>query len=631
MSEASAATGEGTDTGGLALDLAMEEARNDPSLRGSVAGFLSDQRHHMHEQERHMSLKLWELRMGVFLRLATLIVGLAVATGAGLMVWEAAHSNGLLIEPFSVPPDLAAKGLTGQAVASQVLDRLTDLQNRTQSARPPQSYANNWGDNLRVEIPETGISIGEFQRFLREWLGHDTHITGEMWRTPTGIGIAARAGGDVGEKVTGSESELDDLVRRAAENVYRVTQPYRFANYLDRFYQEPGPIPENAQARLDQAQAIYKRLTFDRSPVERAWAWNGLGTQSWLARGSVSAANDYYRKSLAAQPDFIVALSAIAQWQGTHGHWEQALADSRRFKELTPNNALAGSVVARFGGELVEGMRLVSASVDRPLSPINQDTNRRVQAELFAMLHEPARARATLAIPFNVPTPWARTGLARQRIVIPAQLEDWQGVAAAEPESEKIIREQTPGWDFATEFGRNLRPLLAVARAHLGDLAGAQALAAASPQDCYPCLRARAQVAELSGRPGNADLWFARAIREAPSVPFAYHDWGRALLARGQPDAAIEKFKLANRRGPHFADPIEMWGEALMAKNQSHLALAKFAEAEKYAPNWGRLHLKWGQALAYAGKRDEAKAQFSRAATLDLTPSEKSELAGMRR
>jgi Tfp pilus assembly protein PilF len=67
-----------------------------------------------------------------------------------------------------------------------------------------------------------------------------------------------------------------------------------------------------------------------------------------------------------------------------------------------------------------------------------------------------------------------------------------------------------------------------------------------------------------------------------------------------------------------------------MAKNQSHLALAKFKEAEKYAPNWGRLHLKWGEALVYANKKDEAKAQFARAAALDLTSSEKAELAGVR-
>ena len=89
------------------------------------------------------------------------------------------------------------------------------------------------------------------------------------------------------------------------------------------------------------------------------------------------------------------------------------------------------------------------------------------------------------------------------------------------------------------------------------------------------------------------------------------------MLARGDPDDAIAKFKLANDKGPHFADPLEGWGEALMAKNQSHLALMKFTEAEKYAPNWGRLHLKWGEALVYAGKKDETKAQFTRAGVKD--------------
>jgi len=97
-------------------------------------------------------------------------------------------------------------------------------------------------------------------------------------------------------------------------------------------------------------------------------------------------------------------------------------------------------------------------------------------------------------------------------------------------------------------------------------------------------------------------------------------------LDRGQPDAAIAQFTIANEKGPHFADPLEGWGEALMANNKSHLALAKFAEAEKYAPNWGRLHLKWGEALVWAGRKDDAKAQFDRAAQLDLTPSEKTQL-----
>ena len=158
-------------------------------------------------------------------------------------------------------------------------------------------------------------------------------------------------------------------------------------------------------------------------------------------------------------------------------------------------------------------------------------------------------------------------------------------------------------------------------------MAGAEALAAQFPADCYDCTRTRGLIAAEQKQWGRADSWFARAVQQAPSIPYAYTDWGQTFLAQGKPDDAIAQFAIGNRRGPHFADPLEGWGEALMAKNESHLALAKFAEAEKYAPNWGRLHLKWGEALYYTGRKDEARAQFARAAQLDLTPSEKTELA----
>jgi tetratricopeptide (TPR) repeat protein len=170
-------------------------------------------------------------------------------------------------------------------------------------------------------------------------------------------------------------------------------------------------------------------------------------------------------------------------------------------------------------------------------------------------------------------------------------------------------------------------PLLAVAEARGGDMVRAKEDADAMPLDCYGCLRAHGVIAGLEQDWAGADSWFARAVKFAPSIPFAYEEWGRSLLERGKPDEAIAQFTASNKKGPHFADALEGWGEALMAKNQSHLALAKFAAAEKLAPNWGRLHLKWGEALVFAGRKDEAKGQFDRAAGLDLTPSEKLELA----
>jgi tetratricopeptide (TPR) repeat protein len=172
-----------------------------------------------------------------------------------------------------------------------------------------------------------------------------------------------------------------------------------------------------------------------------------------------------------------------------------------------------------------------------------------------------------------------------------------------------------------------IHPLLALAMAERGDGAAAAALAAATPGDCYLCLRVRGQIAALAHDKAGADRWFAQAVRQAPSPPFAYAEWGTVKLQRGQPDQAIEQFSLSNKKGPQFADPLEGWGEALMAQNRSDLALAKFAEAAKYAPNWGRLHLKWGEALGYVGKKDDARAQYQKASTLDLTAAEKADLA----
>jgi tetratricopeptide (TPR) repeat protein len=115
-------------------------------------------------------------------------------------------------------------------------------------------------------------------------------------------------------------------------------------------------------------------------------------------------------------------------------------------------------------------------------------------------------------------------------------------------------------------------------------------------------------------------------VQQAPSIPFAYADWGEMLLHNGDYDGAIAKFEMAHAKGPRFADTLEMWGEALMQKNRSDLAVAKFAEANKYAPNWGRLHLKWGEALGYIGQKPEAQAQFAIAARLDLSQADKREL-----
>ena len=192
--------------------------------------------------------------------------------------------------------------------------------------------------------------------------------------------------------------------------------------------------------------------------------------------------------------------------------------------------------------------------------------------------------------------------------------------------------------DFLAKIGpvgvvaqkRQFWPFVAYGFALSGDCANAHLWIDKTPTDCMQCLAVRGRIEALEKNWRGANYWFARAAREAPSIPLPLSDWGHVLLERGDYDGAIAKFESANKKGPHFADPLEMWGEALIAKNRADLALAKFEEANKYAPNWGRLHLKWGDALLWSGHSADARKQFDIASKLDLAPSEKLEVTRMK-
>ena len=609
----------GSDSNSLALDLAVEAARSNPSLHAEVSAFLADQRrmladqrHHLHEQLKQLHLGIFEKWLGVLLRLATLVVGLAVAGGAGWLVREASHADGLRVEPFSVPPDLAANGLTGQVVASRVIDRLSELQAQTNTGRPARTYSNSWGDKtIKLEIPETGVSLEEVDSWLRAKLGHETSLTGEVVRGGGGLTLTART--DEGAvSIKGPEADMDVLTARLAENIYHLTQPYRYAIYLMRHENRPA-----------DAAPIFRDLALNGSPEERRWSYNMWANATEIATHDYELGLRMYRQAHQADPDAIQPISTLGQDLSRFGRLEESRQISQEGVAIALKNDPGSN--ARLGEPGNYSASLVNATerARNGVRGLSRSVLVRALVAAHIGLHELSAARASQAeMPADVDMdPVTKTADA---LDIALDMEDWHGALAHAGEMAAYLRAYPRNQHYVLV---TLAPDLALAQAHLGRFAEAEHLIAPMPADCYPCLETRAEIAELAHQPARADFWLTRAVQAGPSFPFAHEGWGRALLARRQPDGAIAQFTLANQISPHFADPLEGWGEALMAKNQSHLALAKFEEANKYVPNWGRLHLKWGEALRFAGEPAEAKAQFARAAALDLTPSEKSELA----
>lgn len=103
------------------------------------------------------------------------------------------------------------------------------------------------------------------------------------------------------------------------------------------------------------------------------------------------------------------------------------------------------------------------------------------------------------------------------------------------------------------------------------------------------CASYQADILQASGDYAAADAAYARAVAMGPSLPFAYHRWGLALLARGDAARAQDKFRAAHDRGPRWADPLKGWGDALIAQRQPTQAKARYDQALALAPNWGDL------------------------------------------
>jgi tetratricopeptide (TPR) repeat protein len=627
----SAGNGAGVDPVAMTLALGGADREEANAFLRDQRKLISVQLHHLHEQLKQIHLDIWEKVLGVLLRIATAIVGLAVAAGFGFLIWNAAKSNELIVDSFSVPPDLAQKGISGPVLAAEVVNRLITMQAQTTSFRAPQSYTSGFNDSVKLEIPETGISLAELDRFLREKLGDNTHISGALFRTSAGVRLTARAGTQVSDSFEGREEELDDVIQRTAEAIYYRTQPFRYATYVW------------GRGRIQEAHLLFEQLTRTGSASDRAWAWVSVGSTTLDSAGSTASDDvlDAYSRIArrATEIDSTSALpwSALGNNEELLGRFETALFEYRQAMAAVmgrEHGQIRANGVAPFRGNVqshIDAMLgdYAAAGVEEIGFAQSGNISMNVGVSAVAAIyqaagHDTRSARATLDN--AVPDQTARAELGARyrrwaRIVIAHQDQDWTRVLG------EAAGTSQPGPAAAVKHFVSDDPYLAIAEAKLGRFGASEARIGRTPSDCYPCLIARAKIAEMQGQKPRADWWFAQAVQIAPSIPFANSDWGQALLARGKPDDAIEQFRLSNRKGPHFADPLEGWGEALIAKNQSHLALAKFAEANKYAPNWARLHLKWGEALYYTGRSDEAKAQFARAAILDLTPSERSELA----
>jgi tetratricopeptide (TPR) repeat protein len=571
----------------LAEGMAMEEAENTREAREYLRiarRLLSLQMEHLHEQR---ALTLAHLRMRRFTDRQKFTNQMLITLGAvaavallGVMLHDAFTSQSVIVDPFDSPPALATRGLSGKVVASALLDQLTKLQAVSRGSADRRALSNAWTGDIKVEVPSTGVSIGEIDRLLKSRFGHDLHIDGDLVQTDTGgLALTVRGDGVLPKTFAGAAADLDKLTTQAAEYVYGQAQPALFASYLI----DAG----RNQEAITFSQAAYSTAAASERPyLLNSWA-NALGNVG----GSATQALALYRAALVLKPDYWVAYNNVmnSAWAlgDEEGAWRagETMRDAAggrpgRAPELYYQNwdtltwnlqAWRAATVA--DAENHAGVGTLTNSDAPSIADIDARLHDEADAELQLQTAQSSAADPTIA----AITHFVHGRLAAEAGDIAKAASEMEafGVAFADP----LVSSDYPGYNC----------WIAPAEAAAGHFDRAEAALKAGGHfvDCY---RFRADILDQRGDWPAAQRAYQDAVAIAPDLPAAYYSWGLALSRHNDLAGAAQKFAAANQRGPHWADPLKAWGDVLMRQGQREDAIEKYDEALKYAPAWKALH-----------------------------------------
>jgi tetratricopeptide (TPR) repeat protein len=522
-------------------------------------------------------------RAGMRIRLSFQIffatLATAIGIGAIVMLWDAIGSHSVIIEPFKTPTDLAARGTTGEVVAAGLLDGLTRLQRATHSVATEMAATGAWSGDIKVEIPETGLSIGELYRAIRERFGHDVHIEGDLTENSKGqASLTVRGSGIAAKTFSGSVDEIEALTTQAAEFVYAESQPARWSAYLVESARYAEAV-EFCRSALDG------RDTETRARLLNNWAF---------AEESLGKSPDDYlplfESVIRLKPD---AWSTYLNITGAYqilGREEDAwrlsvqmskAAGGRTGKSHEIQLAFANVDVETWNIGTVSSVLKDDENVSSgpQLSELSMN-----QADMLWRLHDLDGARLELQrIKDDDPD---RVTQAGKHFVL-GQL------AVARGDLPSALRELRTFNDYFSDPAMaanfyNHRCWLAPVEEASGNPKKADELLD-SLRPLVDCARFRADIIDGRGDWGAAQAAYAKAVTLAPDLPAAYYSWGLALERHGDLPAAEAKFAEANKRQPNWADPLEAWGDVLKKEGKVSQAQEKYDAALKLAPHWRKL------------------------------------------
>ena len=316
----------------FAAAVAAKLSGADPEVARRTSEFLASQTHLLNIQAEHLvdehalrvtrlrnqlsdeGVRGFGLRLRVGLQIFLALVFTVLGIGAAVLIRDAVRSRSIVIDAFEVSPGLTGQALNGRIVAAGLHDQLTRLQAATRTSAQKREISGAWTNDIAIDVPETGISVGELDRLLRTHFGHDQHISGSLVQTSSGgLSLTVRGAGVLPKTFAGQQDEIEDLLMRAAEYVYGEAQPGLFMHYL-----------ANDTGRFDEAIAFAKSHLATAGVDDKAMLFNYWANS--IAGGSGYSLDPdvllLHQQAVRTKPDYWTAIGNVGNDLYTLGREE---------------------------------------------------------------------------------------------------------------------------------------------------------------------------------------------------------------------------------------------------------------------------------------------------------------------
>jgi tetratricopeptide (TPR) repeat protein len=261
------------------------------------------------------------------------VVLVAVVVG-GFAIYKLAAKTSFVVKDISVPAALNEQGVTGNVIAQQILDHISEIDTASGSKKQKAEISGlDFQSTMpTINLPVGGFNIASIVSELRHILGYtETVITGEVFveekekDAPAKYGLRLRIGGQ--GPIYKSETPEPDVQRLIAAGGERIMHRFDPINLGYYYYRQKDY--EKAEETADAALA-------SDSAENYPWAYTMRGLIA-RDRGKFDQASRDFRQVVDLDPRFAMGYVNLSGILRLKGELDAAETTARKAIELMPN------------------------------------------------------------------------------------------------------------------------------------------------------------------------------------------------------------------------------------------------------------------------------------------------------